>query len=105
MIETRLTAWTAAFAIAYAGEGDGPRDLVFAHGGAGNIEIEREIPFMRAFHDACSAFSRLIVFDKRGTGLSDGLRQPASALRDADGRPPRRPRRRRLRACCSIWFG
>ena len=71
-------AWSGDVAIAYAVYGDGPRDLVFAHGGAGNIEIEREIPFMRAFHDACSAFSRLIVFDKRGTGLSDRLRQAAS---------------------------
>jgi class 3 adenylate cyclase len=65
-------------AIAYAVYGDGPRDLVFAHGGAGNIEIEREIPFMRAFQDACSQFSRFIVFDKRGTGLSDRLRDAAS---------------------------
>ncbi len=71
-------AWSGDVAIAYAVYGEGPRDLVFAHGGAGNIEIEREIPFMRAFHDACSAFSRFIVFDKRGTGLSDRLRQAAS---------------------------
>jgi class 3 adenylate cyclase len=71
-------AWSGDVAIAYAVYGDGPHDLVFAHGGAGNIEIEREIPFMRAFQDACSKFSRFIVFDKRGTGLSDRLRAAAS---------------------------
>ena len=65
-------------AIAYAISGEGPRDLVFAHGFAGNIEIERETPFQRAFMDRCAAFSRFILFDKRGTGLSDRPREPAA---------------------------
>jgi pimeloyl-ACP methyl ester carboxylesterase len=65
-------------AIAYAVSGEGPRDIVFAHGFAGNIEIEREIPFMRAFHDRLARFSRFIVFDRRGTGLSDRPREPAT---------------------------
>ena len=62
-------------AIAYCVSGEGPRDLVFAHSFAGNVEIEREIPFMRAFHDRAAAFSRFIVFDRRGTGLSDRPRE------------------------------
>jgi class 3 adenylate cyclase/pimeloyl-ACP methyl ester carboxylesterase len=61
-------------AIAYSVSGEGPQDLVFAHGFAGNVEIEREIPFMRAFHDRAAAFSRFVVFDRRGTGLSDRAR-------------------------------
>ncbi|MGI8421611.1 MAG: adenylate/guanylate cyclase domain-containing protein [Gaiellaceae bacterium] len=65
-------------AIAYAVSGEGPRDLVFAHGSAGNIEIERETAFQRAFLDRCAGFSRLIFFDKRGTGLSDRPREPAT---------------------------
>lgn len=65
-------------AIAYAVSGEGPRDLVFAHGSAGNIEIERETPFQRAFLDRCAGFSRFIFFDKRGTGLSDRPREPAT---------------------------
>lgn len=64
--------------IAYAVYGDGPHDLVFVHGSVSNIEIERETPDPRAFHDRLSSFSRFIVFDKRGTGLSDRLREPAA---------------------------
>ena len=64
--------------IAYAVYGDGPPDLVFVHGGPSNIEIERETREPRAFHDRVSKFSRFIVFDKRGTGLSDRLREPAT---------------------------
>jgi class 3 adenylate cyclase len=65
-------------AIAYAVYGEGPRDLVFVHGFAGNIEIERESPQHRAFQDRLAQFSRLITFDRRGTGLSDRLREPAT---------------------------
>ena len=65
-------------AIAYSVSGEGPPDLVFAHGFAGNVEIEREIPFMRAFHDRASRFSRFVVFDRRGTGLSDRPREVAT---------------------------
>ncbi len=65
-------------AIAYAVCGDGPRDLVFVHGFAGNIEIERESPQHRTFQDRLAESSRLITFDRRGTGLSDRLREPAT---------------------------
>jgi len=64
--------------IAYATYGDGPPDVVFAHGFAGNIEIERETPFQRAFQDRVASFSRFILFDRRGTGLSDRPREPAT---------------------------
>jgi class 3 adenylate cyclase/pimeloyl-ACP methyl ester carboxylesterase len=65
-------------AIAYATYGEGPPDIVFAHGFAGNIEIERETPFQRAFQDTVASFSRFILFDRRGTGLSDRPREPAT---------------------------
>jgi pimeloyl-ACP methyl ester carboxylesterase len=65
-------------AIAYAVSGQGPPDLVFFHGHAGNIEIENEIPFQAAFLERLAGFSRLITFDRRGTGLSDRLREPAT---------------------------
>jgi pimeloyl-ACP methyl ester carboxylesterase len=64
--------------IAYAITGDGPHNLVFVHGFVSNIEIERETPEPRSLHDRLGAFSRLITFDKRGTGLSDRLREPAT---------------------------
>ena len=64
--------------IAYTVTGAGPRNLVFVHGFVSNIEIERETPEPRALHDQLAGFSRLITFDKRGTGLSDRLREPAT---------------------------
>jgi class 3 adenylate cyclase/pimeloyl-ACP methyl ester carboxylesterase len=64
--------------IAYAVTGSGPHNLVFVHGFVSNIEIERETPEPRALHDRLAGFSRLITFDKRGTGLSDRLREPAT---------------------------
>jgi class 3 adenylate cyclase len=71
-------ATSGSVAIAYAVHGEGPRDLVFVHGFAGNIEIERESPQHRTFQDRLAQFSRLITFDRRGTGLSDRLREPAT---------------------------
>jgi class 3 adenylate cyclase len=62
-------------AIAYAREGDGPVDLVFVHGFAGNLDFELENPYMRAFHQRLASFSRLVIFDRRGTGLSDRMRE------------------------------
>ncbi|HEY6961574.1 MAG TPA: adenylate/guanylate cyclase domain-containing protein [Gaiellaceae bacterium] len=65
-------------AIAYAVFGQGPPDLVFVHGFAGNIEIARETPHIVAFHDEIAEFARLITFDRRGTGLSDRPREAAT---------------------------
>lgn len=71
-------AMSGNVAIAYAVYGEGPTDIVFVHGFAGNIEIEREREYSRAFHDRIAAFSRLVTFDRRGTGLSDRPREPAT---------------------------
>jgi class 3 adenylate cyclase len=57
--------------IAYQVRGTGPVDLVYTLGMAGNFEIEFEAPWGRRFLDRLAAFSRVILFDKRGTGLSD----------------------------------
>ena len=57
--------------IAYQVRGDGPVDLVYTLGMAGNFEIEFEPPWGVRFLERLSAFSRVILFDKRGTGLSD----------------------------------
>lgn len=57
--------------IAYQVTGDGPFDLVFIPGFFSHLEIDREHPANAHLLDRLAAFARLIVFDKRGTGLSD----------------------------------
>jgi pimeloyl-ACP methyl ester carboxylesterase len=57
--------------IAYQVVGEGPMDLVLGLGFATHLELQWEFPAFARFCDRLSSFSRLIIFDKRGTGLSD----------------------------------
>lgn len=57
--------------IAYQVVGDGPRALVFVMGWVSNIEYFWREPTFARFLRRLASFSRLILFDKRGTGLSD----------------------------------
>ncbi|MFQ5966331.1 MAG: alpha/beta fold hydrolase [Acidimicrobiia bacterium] len=59
--------------IAYQVVGDGPRDLVYVPGWVSNIEVMWEDPGFAGFLRRLASFSRLIIFDKRGTGLSDSV--------------------------------
>jgi len=58
--------------IAYQVHGDGPLDLIFVPIFATNIEIIWEHPGIARFLNGLSSFARLITFDRRGTGMSDG---------------------------------
>ena len=68
--ETRY-AKSGELRIAYQVIGAGPFDLVFVPGFVSNIDLFWEMPEWAYFLGRLSAFSRLIIFDKRGTGLSD----------------------------------
>jgi pimeloyl-ACP methyl ester carboxylesterase len=57
--------------IAYQVIGEGPVDLVFVMGWVSNIDEFWTEPSFARFLQRLAKFSRLIVFDKRGTGLSD----------------------------------
>ena len=57
--------------IAYQVVGNGPIDLVIVMGWVSNVEYSWEEPSLSNFLTRLSSFSRLIIFDKRGTGLSD----------------------------------
>ena len=57
--------------IAYQVVGDGPIDLVLVHGWVCTFQPGWENPKVAAFYRRLSSFGRLILFDKRGTGLSD----------------------------------
>ena len=68
--------------IAYTSEGTGPPNLVVTPGDFFHLEIAREWPPLARFMDRLASFSRLIVLDRRGTGLSDGM-APATTQDDA----------------------
>ncbi len=57
--------------IAYQVVGDGPIDLVVVPGWVTHLEVHWEEPSLTRFFERLAGFSRLILFDKRGTGLSD----------------------------------
>jgi pimeloyl-ACP methyl ester carboxylesterase len=69
--ETRYATTTDGVHIAYQIVGDGPFDLVYVPGWVSNVEMMWEEPRLASFLERLASFSRLIVFDKRGTGLSD----------------------------------
>jgi len=57
--------------IAYQVVGDGPFDLVYVPGWVSNVDLFWEKPKPARFLEHLASFSRLILFDKRGTGMSD----------------------------------
>lgn len=57
--------------IAYQVVGDGPIDLVFVMGWVSHLDYFWEEPSFAYFLNRLASFARLILFDKRGTGLSD----------------------------------
>jgi class 3 adenylate cyclase len=57
--------------VAYQTTGEGPLDIVFIPDWVTNLEVVREEPTVARFLDRLASFSRLIFFDKRGSGLSD----------------------------------
>jgi len=58
-------------AIAYQVIGDGPIDVMLVPDWMSNLVWAWHTPYWRNFYERLSSFARLIVFDKRGTGLSD----------------------------------
>jgi class 3 adenylate cyclase/alpha-beta hydrolase superfamily lysophospholipase len=69
--ETRFTR-SGDVDIAYQTVGDaGGRDLLFLPGWVSHLEVMWELAEFASFLDALAGLGRLLVFDKRGTGLSD----------------------------------
>jgi pimeloyl-ACP methyl ester carboxylesterase len=82
--ETRYAKTADGVHIAYQVAGDGPVDMVFVMGWVTNIEVMWEEPAFARFLGRLASFSRLILFDKRGVGLSD--RVPEDRLPDLETR-------------------
>jgi pimeloyl-ACP methyl ester carboxylesterase len=83
--------------IAYRVFGDGPLDLVLVPAFTSHLEQNHEWPGLVSWNKRLASFSRLIVFDKRSTGLSDHAPGPVvlmSATLRRRGTGPRIARRR-----------
>jgi class 3 adenylate cyclase/pimeloyl-ACP methyl ester carboxylesterase len=69
--ETRYALTADGVSIAYQVVGEGPLDLVYVPGWVSHLEATWEEPTLASFCEQLASFSRLILFDKRGTGMSD----------------------------------
>jgi class 3 adenylate cyclase len=70
---TRYTTTDDGVSIAYQVVGTGPVDLVFVHAFVSHVEVFWELPAFERFVGALCSWARVILFDKRGVGLSDRL--------------------------------
>ncbi|HEY6679846.1 MAG TPA: adenylate/guanylate cyclase domain-containing protein [Actinomycetota bacterium] len=84
--ETRY-ARNGDVSLAYQVVGDGPRDLLLVFGFLSNIEFAWMYPSLASFLTRLASFSRLILMDRRGSGLSDRFEDAPPAetmLRDLE---------------------
>jgi class 3 adenylate cyclase len=78
--QPRYTKASDGTNIAYLVLGEGPVDLVYAFGYQSNIDADGDVWFHARFRELLAQHFRLILFDRRGTGLSDrtGLEGPGA---------------------------
>ena len=65
-------------AIAYQVVGDGPTDIVFVRGVSGELISMWEHPLLARHVTGLAEIGRVLMLDKRGTGLSDRMREVAT---------------------------
>jgi hypothetical protein len=70
-IPTTRYARSGDVSIAYQIVGEGPPDLVYVDGYVSNVELGWQNPFRADWYERLASFSRLIISDKRGVGVSD----------------------------------
>jgi pimeloyl-ACP methyl ester carboxylesterase len=70
--------------IAYQVHGEGPLDLVLVPGFVSHVELIWEDPEIARFLRRLTSFARLIIFDKRGQGLSDRTGRPPTLEESMD---------------------
>ena len=83
------------FNIAYQELGDGPVDVVLSPGWVTHLDLAWEVPDLARFLRRLSSFTRLILLDERGMGLSDRL--PSDVL------PTLEKRVKLLRGVTHFW--
>jgi hypothetical protein len=81
-------AYNKGVAIAYQVVGTGGHDLLFAPGSFTHLEHQWDVPRVARFLTRLAGFSRLIVMDPRGLGLSDRVTEPPT-MEETRRRVPR----------------
>ena len=82
--ETRYAKTVDGVHIAYQVVGDGPVDFVYIGPWVNQLEYRWELPRYSSYLRRIASFSRLILFDRRGMGLSDPV--PADRLPNLETR-------------------
>ena len=82
--ETRYAVTVDGVRIAYQVRGEGATHVVWIWGFTSNFEVELEQPRWARLIDQMAARWRVVLFDKRGTGLSDRKQTPDLELRAED---------------------
>ena len=104
---TRYTQTPDGVDIAYSVAGQGPVDVLCIPGFVSNLEVLWEAPGAERYFGRLASFARIIMYDKRGQGLSDRPARPptleqamedARAVLDAAGMPTARPSSRSPKA-------
>jgi class 3 adenylate cyclase len=81
---TRYARSPDGVSIAYQVTGSGSRDLVFIPQTVSTIEALWEHPTVARFFERLSGLGRLVLFDRRGTGVSDRIGGPATLEEQVD---------------------
>lgn len=86
MIEPPTTRYAPCgdLSIAYQVFGEGDFDLVFIPGWISHVDLAWEVPAYARFMSRVARFARVIVFDKRGSGLSDPVHDAPTLLERAE---------------------
>jgi len=74
--QTRWAETIDGLDIAYQAFGDGPVTIVLIMSWITHLEVDWEFPHYAAFLRRLASFARVILFDKRGTGMSDRFARP-----------------------------
>ncbi|MDQ3934357.1 MAG: adenylate/guanylate cyclase domain-containing protein [Actinomycetota bacterium] len=84
MSDVRYARTPDGVSLAYRVIGDGPIDLVFVPGFVSHIEGWLDLPDAVRFFERLGSFARVILFDRRGQGLSDRPAQPPALEQGTD---------------------
>jgi pimeloyl-ACP methyl ester carboxylesterase len=64
--------------VAYQVFGDGPDDLLYLYGVGSHVELQWDLPSYVDLFGRLGSLARVIRFDRRGTGASDGVTRTAT---------------------------